>query len=137
MKQSELKKLSKVSKQIYDYGCYFLSLLYAARDVEPDVLDMFFYYEVFTSRGWMGEDCFVKDPVSMLKYLTGRDFKIKKSNVYDTTADIVIARWYNPSTKIAHFTLQDKADNVLWDSLGNSNTVANGYIESYRLFYLV
>ena len=138
MNQKDLKKVSKAVKQIYDYGCYFLSLLYVRSKPysEPANLDeILTYYDTFVEIGWMDPDCYVKDPCAILKYLTGKRYSVKKDVVLDTRADIVIGRWYNPVANFHHFVVMDKNNSVVWDSLGESSTVRDGFIESYRLFY--
>lgn len=138
MNQKELKKVSVAAKQIHDYGCYFMSLLYV-RSIpysELTTLDeLFKYYDTFVSKGWMDVDCYVKDPCAILGYLTGKKYSVKKDVVLDTSADIIIGRWYNPATNLHHFVVMDRDNTIVWDSLVDSNTVKNGIIESYRLFY--
>lgn len=138
MNQKELKKVSEAAKQIYDYGCYFMSLLYVSSTPysEPATLDeLLKYYDTFIARGWMDPDCYVKDPCAILEYLTDKKYSVKKAVVLDTSADIIIGRWYNPATNLHHFVVMDSNNNVVWDSLKDSNTVRNGVIESYRLLY--
>lgn len=138
MNQKELKKVSEAAKQIYDYGCYFMSLLYV-RSIPyselPTLDELFKYYDTFVSKGWMDVDCYVKYPLTILGYLTGKKYSVKKDVVLDTSADIIIGRWYNPTTNFHHFVVMDKYGTVVWDSLGDSNTVKGGIVESYRLFY--
>ena len=138
MNQKDLKKVSEAAKQIYDYGCYFMSLLYVRNKPysEPANLDeILTYYDTFVEIGWMDPDCYVKDPCAILNYLTGKKYSVKKDVVLDPSANIIIGRWYNPDTNFHHFVVMDRANNVVWDSLADSNTVKNGIIESYRLFY--
>lgn len=138
MNQKDLKKVSEVAKQIYDYGCYFLSLLYVRSKPysEPANLDeILTYYDTFVEMGWMDSDCYVKDPCAILKYLTGKKYTVKKDVVLDPNANIIIGRWYNPTTNLRHFVVMDRYNMVVWDSLGDSSTVRDGVIESYRLFY--
>ena len=138
MKQKDLIKASEAAKRIYDYGCYFMSLLYV-RNIHysevPTIDELFEYYDTFIDRGWMEPDCYVKDPCAILNYLTGKKYTVKKSAVLDPNANIIIGRWYNPSTDHSHLVVMDSNNNVVWDSLGHSTTVANGFVESYRLFY--
>lgn len=138
MNQKDLKKVSEAVKQIYDYGCYFLSLLYVRNTPysEPANLDeILMYYDTFVEIGWMDPNCYVKDPCAILEYLTGKKYSVKKDAVLDTSANIIIGRWYNLDTNLHHFVVMDRANNVVWDSLKDSYTVRNGYIESYRNFY--
>ena len=138
MKQKDLKKVSEVAKQIYDYGCYFMSLLYVRRISYSEVAsldELLMYYNTFITCGWMDPDCYVKDPCAILGSLTGKKYTVKKSAVLDPNANIIIGRWYNLTTNHSHFVVMDSNNNVIWDSLGHSITVADGIIESYRLFY--
>lgn len=144
MNQKDLKKVSEAAKQIYDYGCYFMSLLYVSlhtyvRNIPHSELtsldELLKYYDTFIKKCWMTSDCYVKDPCAILEYLTGKKYSVKKAVVLDTSADIIIGRWYNPTTNFHHFVVMDRNNNVIWDSLGDSSTVKNGVIESYRLLY--
>lgn len=138
MNQKDLKKISEAVKQIYEYGCYFMSLLYAGNVYYSKLVsvdELLMYYNTFIAQGWMDPDCYVKDPCAILKYLTGKKYMVVKDAVLDPNANIVIGRWHNPATNHYHFVVMDRNNNVVWDSLGYSITVADGVVESYRLFY--
>lgn len=122
-----------IARSIWNSGCYFLSILYCA-----DQLDSAFgLYKTFVKEGWMEEDCYIKDPASIMSYLFPNKYSITKSVGVDDKADFNIAYYYNPSTKYHHFVVVDKQGNVIYDPLGESNTVKNGYPESYRCFYKI
>ena len=120
------KKLENIGK----YGCYFLSLLKAFKRT-ADFLEL---YDKYTAKGWMDSDCYVKNPIDIVVDLSGYN----KWNVEKTTTfkkgDIVIAYYFNKTTGLHHFVLFDNDNKLIWDSLGQSNTVRNGVIESYRVF---
>ena len=82
----------------------------------------------------MDEECYVKDPCAILTYLTGKKYSVTKDSVFDSSAAHVIGYYYNPNTDLHHFVVMDKYNVVRWDSIEDSNTVKNGFIESYRLF---
>lgn len=119
-------KLEKIGK----YGCYFLSLLKAFNRT-ADFLEL---YDRYIAKGWMDSDCYIKKPILIVADLSGYD----KWNVEKPTSfkkgDIVIAYYFNPATGLHHFVLFDNDNKLVWDSLGQSNTVRNGFIESYRIF---
>lgn len=118
-------------EQIGKSGCYFLCLLWATNNL-PNALPL---YDRFIDRNFIDKDCFIKDPVSILKDLTGKKYIVFKSDVFKK-ADIAIACFYNKKTGLRHFVVVDpKYNTVKYDSFGTSNTVANGTVESYRLFY--
>ena len=138
MNQKDLKKVSEAAKQIYDYGCYFMSLLYVRKIPYSEIAsldELLKYYDTFIAKSWMGPDCYVKDPCAILKFLTGNTYTVKKSEVLDPNSNIIIGRWYNPTTNHSHFVVMDSNNNVIYDPLGESLTVAGGAVESYRLFY--
>lgn len=138
MNQKDLKKVSEAAKQIYDYGCYFMSLLYVSKVPYSELTsldELLKYYDTFIAKGWMDPDCYVKDPCAILKYLTGKKYIVKKESGLDPSANIIIGRWYNSTTNLRHFVVMDRDNNVIWDSLKDSGTVKNGIVESYRLLY--
>lgn len=117
--------IQKEFENIGKYGCYLLCLLKLA-GIEEDVLK---YYRLFLKNNWIDEECYVKNPAAIMNCLTGYDYSVSKSNKADNNARYMVLYWYNPRTKLHHFTLPN------WDPLGNSTTRAQGEIESYRLFY--
>ena len=134
MKQNEFKGLDKKVKSIYDYGCYFLDLLYVSKCREPTLEEIIKYYDTFTAKGWMDEECFVKNPCAILGYITGRKYSVTKDVVFDPSAVYIIGYFYNPNTSLHHFVVMGKDSKVCWDSIENSNTVKNSFVESYRMF---
>lgn len=122
-------------EKIGSYGCYFLTLLKVGK--APTYL-IHEYYKAFLADGYIDEDCTVLRPDMILKTLTGHKYRVVKTTdayQFDSSADIIIGYFYNPKTKYHHFVQLDSNKNVIWDSLGNSKTVRDGYVESYRLFY--
>ena len=82
----------------------------------------------------MDEDCFIKNPCAILNHLTGKKYSVTKDSVLDSDATHIIGYYYNPNTNLHHFVVMDKYNEVKWDSIEDSNTVKNGFVESYRLF---
>lgn len=132
MKSSFEYGIQSKLEQIGKSGCYFLSILKAF-----DMLDYILpSYNYFIEQGWMDKECFVKDPTKIVWYLSGGyDYTVSKTSTFDPKADIKIAYYYSPKTSLHHFVLIDNDKKVVFDPLGDSNTVKNGYTESYRLFY--
>lgn len=121
----------KICKILGESGCYFFCLLHYVGK-ENDALNI---YKKVVDIGWMDEDCYIKDPCAILRYLTGKSYAVVKDTVLDPNANIIIGLWHNPTTNFHHFVIMDSNNKVVWDSLGYSTTVADGVIESYRLFY--
>lgn len=135
MKQNELKNIDYIIKNIYDFGCYFMDLLYVGLNREPSLSELVAYYNRYNELKYIDYECTVLNPVMILEDLTGEAYKVRKDSVLDKSADIIIGLYYNPRTNLHHFVLLNKNGNVKWDSLGESVTVKEGFIESHRLFY--
>lgn len=149
MRQNEIldksKEMLRESEVIAECGCYFLSLCYAGVNAANIALkkkrrellysEILSNYEIFVEDKLMDEDCFIVNPTGILSYLTGREWTVNKSEKFDEKADIAIALWFNKNTGFHHFVLMKDKDTVLWDPLYESKTVAEGVIESWRLFY--
>ena len=121
----------KICKILGESGCYFFCLLHCAGK-ENDAINI---YKKVVDIGWMDEDCYVKDPCAILKFLTGKKYSLVKDAVLDPSANIIIGLWYNPTTNHHHFVVMDSNNNVTYDPLGESITVRDGALESYRLLY--
>ena len=121
--QKELEMLGK-------YGCGFLCLCEVFRIAESDIM---FYFRLAKKKGLVDPDCFVNDWGRLASLMADdwETFRCEKSNTRDKKAAFCIEYWYNPKTKLHHFKLKD------FDPLGNSQTVKEGMIESYRNFYRV
>lgn len=124
MKQGIQKELEMIGR----YGCGFLCILQKFNISELEIVSK---YREVVERGFMTEDCYIKDWVKLLEYLSPvpAKYKYEKSTVLKE-CDFFIQYWYNPQTKIHHFTLKD------YDPYGFSKTVRDGQIESYRLFWV-
>lgn len=140
--ENKAKEVLEISKVIEKYGCYFLSLLSALLGREPKFDEIIDKYIVFNKLGYMDSECTILYPCEIIHHYYGSRWSISKPNnewpkEYDSTADIAIAKWHNPNTGLSHFVLMKNENEVKWDSLGDSKTVKEGYIESWRLFKLV
>ena len=135
MKQSDLKRYVGL-KNIYDYGCYFLDLLYIGKGYEELTLEEIVeYYHLFCSKDWIDKECYVKEPTAILEFLTGEKYRVMYSKYPDQAAKHVVARFYNTYTGYAHFVVSNSYGDVVWDPIENSYTVKNGIVDSYRLFF--
>ena len=119
--QKELENIGK-------FGCGFLCICHMMGISDSELL---FYYRQCIKKGLIDEECYVKDWGKLATFLcpTWHSFRCEKSNLKDKKAVFYLEYWYNPRTKLHHFKLSD------WDPLGQSVTVKEGMIESYRNFY--
>lgn len=119
----------EICRQIWNSGCYFLCLLKFCNEEDNAIK----WYKKALSLGYMEKDCYINNPTAILKMITGKNFNVvKQSGAF--AADLIITRYYNPISKKNHFVITDENAVVKYDPLGKSNTVKNGYPESYRLF---
>ena len=122
--------IQKTLENIGKYGCGFLCVCHKMGIGDSEVL---LYYNLCRKNNLIDEDCYVNNWGNLATYLDpdGRKYRCEKSNLKDRKAAFSIEYWYNPRTKLHHFKLKD------WDPLGESITVKEGMIESYRNFYLI
>lgn len=142
-------------------GCYYLSILSLAEQLGAGKLDPLDLFDVFLSRGWVGQDAFMNDPAAILGFLTKQSWKIRKAGdgkdsagkPYDIPlAYTLVAGEYEilrferpllpnerPSADTAHFVrgkgsgTLDKS-RILWDPWIDSRAVSAGRLVSRRIF---
>ena len=116
--------LQKKLKYLGDFGCYLICLVQQFGQ-ENKILEL---YDYFLNKGFIDETCYVKDPAKILKYLTGNNYKVERTEKLPLHYDFAVYHYYNKATGLGHFVLPD------WDPLGDSVTRRNGVIDSYRVF---
>lgn len=122
-------------------GCYFLSVLELARRVSGSYVDPTQAYAFCVTKGWLGADCFVKDPAAILGHYTGKKWTVRKElrGYKPVLGELVVARFELrvaqalKETVDGHFVVVN-GDGSLWDPYFDSRTVRNGQLVSYRLF---
>lgn len=119
----------EICRQIWNGGCYFLCLLKFCNEEDNAIK----WYKKALALGYIEKDCYIKNPTAILKMITGKTFNVVKQ-FGAFAADLIITRYYNPTSKKNHFVITDENAVVKYDPLGESYTVKNGYPESYRLF---
>lgn len=127
------------------YGCYIMDILwfvnkFTNRTWTPQNIRRF--VEHCRAENWISENLFVRKPEAIFKY-AGLPVKIKwdkeythKRPVSETCLpdEFEIQLWRNPRTGYGHFVAGDGKGNVTYDPLGESVTVAEGGMESKRIF---
>lgn len=111
-------------EQIGEYGCYFLSIM-AACDYDGGIVD---FYDYCVSKKWITEDCEVLRPDLIAHEITGKNYKVTKSDTKPEDCAFYVIKYHNDRTGYSHFRLPDI------DTLKDSITVKEGYPESYRVF---
>lgn len=134
--QTKMLKAADDIKQFGDYSCLFLCLCSIAEEYNESHhsryrVDVLADYLACRSKGYIGEEFFVKDSPAVLEYLTGQKWKREiVDELPDTVPDnmYTVERWYNQKTRYTHFRRR-------WgDTITDSNTVRNGKLTNYYLF---
>lgn len=134
--QTKLLKSANDIKQFGDFACFYLCLCSIAEEYNEahnnkKQVDILADYITCRSKGWIGEEFFVKDSPAILEYLTG--VKWRREVMEKLPASIpenmyTVERWYNENTRYQHFRRR-------WgDTLVASNTVKNGKLTYYYSF---
>jgi hypothetical protein len=93
---------------IKKYGCYLLALI-QSQDPSAEIADAVKYAREFEVKGWMGKECFIQDPDSILRRLGGK-------------FPVTIRKNLKPG--FTHFTLRLPE---VWDSLDPDRPAAKSY----------
>ena len=134
--QTKMLKSADDIKLFGDYSCLFLCLCSIAEEYNESHhsryrVDILADYLACRSKGYIGDEFFVKDSPAVLEYLTGQKWKREVvEKLPDTVPDnmYTVEQWYNQKTRYTHFRR-------LWgDTLVDSNTVRNGKLTQYYLF---
>ena len=120
----------RICKSLGESGCYFFCLLKFANK-ENDAINI---YKEALALNFIDKDCYIKDPVALLKHLTNKKYCVIKQTESPVDGDLIIARLVNNRTGLKHFVMVDKNNNVIYDPLEESVTVKEGDSESYRGF---
>lgn len=129
--------IQRVFAEIGEYGCYLLSILKAIDKTKYNtvLLSIINDFEDLKKRNIIGDECTVLDPEALCRYY-GANVKVEKTNKWPNSEDVwfVIGKYHNKRTGYSHFVLMKGPREVSYDPLGDSVTVREGDIESYRVF---
>jgi hypothetical protein len=125
--------IQKICEIIGESGCYFLCLLHlVGKDDEAIRL-----YKESVENGGIMNDCFVNSPQLVLKTASGKDFSIRYADKAYNTAEgeLQILRFERKLTGVtySHFVVGDGKGHVVFDPLGDSQTVKYGSVVSQRI----
>lgn len=125
------KGIQKICKNLGDDGCYFLCLLEACGLQNTRVIDA--YCECLEC-GFIKEDCYVNDPLAILRLFGFPAVRVEKSYCYIHDDAIAMRVIVYENGRHSHFVLE-RPDGSILDTLGESETVRHGRIKSYRNFW--
>lgn len=125
--------VQSVCKALGASGCYFLSLLHLV-DADLNALTL---YDLSVRKKYLDYDCFVENPAGILNLATGYKWTVRYENAdYKTLpTEREILRFERKTTTVtyAHFVVGDGLGNVVYDPLGDSETVKSGKLVSKRI----
>ncbi|PRR08282.1 DUF261 family protein [Borreliella burgdorferi] len=143
-------KFKEQNEIISKFGCYFLCILFVGfvvKEIKNNVEKCFDCFEIdllfkgLVSKGCLrGDNAFVNSPNAIFANLgidedIYFDEKHYPSSYVPLESDILIAKYKDESSSFYHFVIvANDRKTVIWDSLGNSKAVSNGYIDSLRVF---
>lgn len=155
----EIIPFQKIAKVIGDTGCYFSSIVYIAESILKVNADLIRYFYVFNKKltngkQWVEDDCFMNRPDLVLLNILQQEIRlhdIKKTvnsvnvqNIKDIKYvpkenEYLIGcyEWKTTGHTYSHFVVLDSKKNVVFDPLGQSNTVKNGKLVSLRVFEIL
>lgn len=111
-------------------GCYFFSIAFLCGVADLNVIEEKFMIAV--NDGCVAPDAFIRRPNEVFS-LFGIGVVNTPSYSLTPMGDYNIACWsYNNAT---HFVAVDKQGKILYDPMGESNSVKYGKIDSFRSFY--
>ncbi len=134
--QTKLKISADQIKLFGDYSCLFLCLCSIAEEYNESHhnsyrVDILSDYIACRSKGWIGDEFYIKNSPAILQYLTGVEWtRTISESLPKTIPDnmYTVEHWYNPATTFDHFKRR-------WgDTLESSNTVKNGFLKEYYCF---
>ena len=124
----------KYMENLGKWGCYFLCIVRLAELITGKSIDAVREYSHCTQARWMRWDCYITKPEEIMYYLTGVKWTVRHepASYFPTNGELVIQRWgWRPpmaNEEKGHFVLAD------YDPYGDSETVKNGSLVSYRVF---
>lgn len=132
--------LQKLCLEIGNYGCYLISIYKAilnttdAYNGDACILARIITdYGYFRKNNIIGDDCEILRPDMICKHY-GVNVTVEKTKVWPDNALFVIGKYHNKRTGYSHFVLMKGPQEIKYDPLGDSVTVKEGYVESYRAF---
>lgn len=112
-------------------GCHFLTLCSIAEEESHKPVDLIDAIKVSIDKGWFTRDFWGKDAEAFLGYLTKKRWTRREVPVLHSSVksyEYTEANWYNPRTGYRHHRRRG------FDTIENSITVKEGYIESYYIY---
>lgn len=128
--------LQKFCLEIGNGGCYLISIYKAILKTSTDaciLARIITDYDYLKEHNIIGDGCEILQPAKICERY-GINVTVEKTKNWPNNALFVIGKWHNKRTGYSHFVLMKGPRDVEYDPLGDSVTVKEGDIESYRAF---
>ena len=121
-------------EDLREYGCYFFALLRWAEIItrqDYDEKTIMRFFDHFRLMGWIEDDCFIVNPVSILNYCVRQQiYRTVSKNSGQPYWETFIVYLKKPGH--GHFVLSHKGE--IWDSLDPGRPGVGDYkVDSYRV----
>lgn len=136
-----LQRDIRLKKEIVEYGCYLMCLLYFANKytntpLSPNRINGSLWYK-FLQNNWMQSNCFIRDPGAILRALGLKaDYTDKHEPPEYPCKANEIEILYFKGPEGGHFVCGDGRGHVTYDPWGVSRAVSEGELVSKRIFRL-
>ena len=121
-------KIQDIYASIGNYGCLLLTYLNEA-NIKVDIAR---YFNNLVELGIINEDCFILDANRLLKYF-GSELRVKRG--FNPNGNTIV-KFRTANSKEGHFVVINKNQEIVFNSLENSNCVKNGFIDESSARYL-
>jgi len=135
-----LQRDPNLRKEIREYGCYFMDLLWYGNKIATTPLDQVTIdteiYPWVIKHDWMNSECYIKNPSMILQYVgVPNTYLGHMPKNYECSEDeIEISRWVYEN--LSHFVASENGV-VTYDPWGISKCAAKGRLESKRVFRIL
>ena len=136
----KIEARQRLFETLGDTGCFLLAMVEVAQDVLGKYIDALLVYAEALRLGYINELCLVIKHEVLLERLTGDDWQYHKEapDYVPRHDERVIEEWKRQAVGVdyTHFAYR-RPSGELVDTLGNSVTIAKGYLKSKRVFRLI
>lgn len=134
-------------------GCYFLVALSIAEDAGSGPRDVLSTFVFANQKGAVDTDCFMRQPATLMESLCGGKWDIIKAGPghpldllyvcrpgefealrFQRKPDMLPNGTFESEDDCAHFVRGNGHGIVVWDPMGESRTVKEGWLVSKRIF---
>ena len=122
-------KIQDIYTSIGNYGCLIFCYLHEA-NIDVDIAK---YFNKLVELDIIDNDCYVLDGDRLLKFF-GSELRVKRG--FNPNGNTIV-KFRTANSKEGHFVVINKNQEIVFNSLENSNCIKNGFIDESSARYLV